>query len=206
MRDVLSRSADLLKQANKTIYFINSSTLLRPSNGIGKQNTYELNTEAFQQLMKRLEWLSATLPSPHEILFALSRLPQGAKLDTYTIENQLCERIFTSGGEEDAEEQLRMLLDHYQKRNSWTFNIVDAYRPNHINEEDGSLNVDAIVHTLVKLFHKGMVHSKEEPEFFVLQHLLQCWKSKKRARLFDSDYVPRQLRREVRTTEEEKER
>ncbi|KAL6072111.1 Ankyrin repeat-containing protein [Balamuthia mandrillaris] len=100
-----------------------------------------------------------------------------------------------------VEEQFLQLLRAAAKKEGWdeTLDIVGVYRANHIvdteeekveepnekmeqeeneeeKEEDRPLNVDGIIRTLVRLFQNKMTHSVEnDPQFFVLRHLLRCF-------------------------------
>ena len=67
---VVGRSEALVAASQKSVYFINGSTLLAPTAG-----ALELVPDALALLLRRLRYLRGVLPAGQEALFYLSRLP-----------------------------------------------------------------------------------------------------------------------------------
>ena len=67
---VVGRSEALVAASQKSVYFLNGSTLLAPAAG-----ALELVPDALALLLRRLRYLRGVLPAGQEVLFYLSRLP-----------------------------------------------------------------------------------------------------------------------------------
>ena len=67
---VVGRSEALVAASQKSVYFLNGSTLLAPTAG-----ALELGPDALALLLRRLRYLRGVLPAGQEVLFYLSRLP-----------------------------------------------------------------------------------------------------------------------------------
>lgn len=199
--DIVNRSIQLLKEARKTVYFVNLNNLLQPlcdntnnnnvtiKNGDNREvdNDFktkflEINPNSYHTLLNRLRFLNKTLPQNHEILLYLSRIPSNdrrlhfAKISQQTgIDFKDMESATNKELEVTIVEVIQRLLFRCAIEENWTIKLVGIFTSNHLNV-DGSLNPQNIIQTLVRLFKSQMTHSKEEPEKFVAQYLIQCFK------------------------------
>jgi hemerythrin len=141
----------------------------------------EINLNAYDKLLSRLRFLNKILPHNHEVLLYLSRVPTNDKrlhLATISQQTGIDFGRFQFKSDEQLEvvlvKVIQKILCHFATEENWHIRIVGVYTSNHLND-DGSLNTQNIIQTLVRLFENKMTHSKEEPEKFVAQYLIQCF-------------------------------
>ena len=128
LQDLLAHSKALLTQANKTIYFVNVATLLEH-----REDGWHPREAALQLLKRRLIWLDSIFPSGHQVLIHLSRVPPPPISD-------------------DLPAYITRLLSSIATESQLHIKFVGVDCRNHISPIDNSLEVDAIVATLISLF------------------------------------------------------
>lgn len=205
--DILERSYDLLLKSKKTIYFINAATLFSTC----ETGESILNGASFVKLITRLRFLNATFPEGHQMLFYLSRYLQTAIFTVDSVVQSLgvirkecgidIMRMITTPLSTSVTEFIMIVLEAFAHAENWSLKIVNVWPASHIKEksghsddtfEEGSLNPEEIISTLVRCFMSQMVqaylhhcwltnvlqvHSDKPPYAAVAEEIVKCYKS-----------------------------
>eukprot|EP00898_Chlorokybus_atmophyticus_P005160 jgi/Chlat1/5645/Chrsp369S05388 len=203
MMEILHRSLALLRDANRTAYFINCSTITHTIN-----SKLSLNEAALSTLIDRMDYLNNIMPAGHEVLLIASRLPPAASIDAEFIQQtaQIVKEVASihiniqSGdthdthvvqpvvssvdgevllGKHDAHPLPGVLLSVLRGvgvTRGWRLRFVDAVSAYHVKDAaSGEVDARAVVATLVRLFANRMVHANEEKaDAIVATHVIKC--------------------------------
>lgn len=149
--DVLDKSLELLKNAKKTIYFVNTKTLF--------DGSLNFRNESIQLLLERLNFLNGLFPKGHEILFCLSRISNFNSSSSMIIE------LF------------RQKFQQFKNEFKWNLGVSDIFIGSHLNDdEEQSLSVSNLIGTLVRCFDLRMANSQRKAYGFVVNNLFNLYK------------------------------
>lgn len=181
--EIVTRSASMISNAFRIVYFINGASLF-PSSADGGVS---VNRDIFTTLLSRFRYLnSLTSSQPLHAMLTITRAPavvltpdQASAVirdlaDVAQIDPQLIQA--PSHEWKGLGDLLWHALFSIGNLEKWSLTLGETvYVGEHLTPEN-TLNPDAIVQTLARMFRRDMIYSASDPTHFIAQHILSAFK------------------------------